>query len=123
MYENFRNKKVLSVEDDQTNQKYAECNLNKINVGVFTASDGEKALDLIKQHTFDLILMDIYMPNMNGVQCIKKIRHDLLIDTPIIVLTAGIMELHEDILPLINGYLLKPYKPKELMDMATKCLK
>ena len=123
MYEVLRNKNVLSVEDNLTNQRYAECNLRKLNINFYTASDGIEALTLLKEHKFDLILMDLYLPNMNGVHCIKTIRYDLSINTPIIVLTAGLMELHQEILPLISGYLLKPYTQKELIDLAVKCLK
>lgn len=122
MYELLKNKKILSVEDNPDSQKYAECNLVKLNVNLFMASNGTEAIELLEKETFDIILMDLYMPYMNGVECIKKIRNEMKIDTPIIVMTAGLLELHSEIEPYINGSITKPYRKTELLDLMMKSL-
>lgn len=123
MYEVLKDKKILSVEDCSDIQKYVECNLVKMNVNFFMCSNGDEAIELLNKNTFDIILMDLYMPQMNGIQCIKKIRNELLLHTPIIVLTGGMLEFHQEILPLIQGSLLKPFKKTDLLDMMLKVMK
>lgn len=123
MYKFLEHSKILSVEDNADIQKYNECSLVKLNVNLFLASDGIEAIELLKKEHFDIILMDLYMPNMNGVHCIKTIRNELKLDTPIIVLTAGLIDLHSEIYPLINGHLLKPYKKADLVNIIEQNLK
>lgn len=122
MYEFLEHKKILIVEDNPDNQKYAECSLIKLNVNLFLASNGNEAIEILKKENFDLILMDLYMPEMNGIQCIKKIRHEMYISTPIIIITAALIDLHSDIEPLINGVLTKPYKKIELLNLINRLI-
>lgn len=72
MYDLLKYKKILSVEDNPDSQKYAECNLVKVNVNLFMAQNGCEAIEILKKEDIDIILMDLYMPEMNGVECIKK---------------------------------------------------
>jgi len=123
MYKFLENSKILSVEDNPDIQKYNECSLVKLNVNLFLASDGMEAIEILKREPIDIILMDLYMPNMNGIRCIKMIRNELNLYTPIIVLTAGLIDLHSEIYPMINGFLLKPYKYTELLNLIEKNLK
>jgi CheY-like chemotaxis protein len=120
MYEFLEHKKILLVEDNPDSRYYAQCNLIKLNVNLFLASDGNEAIEILKKENIDLILMDLYMPEMNGIQCIKKIRYEMYISIPIIVITAGIIDFHTEIEPLINGIITKPYKRMELLELINK---
>lgn len=122
MYEFLSHKKILLVEDNPDSQYYAQCNLIKLNVNLFLAGNGNEAIEILKTEEVDIILMDLYMPEMNGIQCIKKIRHELYISTPIIVITAGMFELHQEIEPLINGIISKPYKKMELLNLINRLI-
>lgn len=122
MYDVLKYKKILSVDDNPDNQRYAECNLLKENVKFLTVSNGSEALDILNKEKVDIILMDLYMPQMNGVECIKKIRNELNLKTPIIVITAGLIDLHNEISPLINGSLEKPYRKTQLLNIIIKTL-
>lgn len=123
MYDILKDKKILSVEDCSDIQKYMECSLVKMNVNFFMCSNGDEAIDLLNKNTFDIILMDLYIPQMNGIECIKKIRNELYLPTPIIVLTGTMIEFHQEILPLIQGSLLKPFKKGDLLDMMLRVIK
>lgn len=123
MYDLLKYKKILSVEDNPDSQKYAECSLVKIGINLFMASNGNEAIEILKKEPIDIILMDLYMPQMNGIECIKTIRNELKLNTPIIVMTAGLIDLHPDIEFLIDGDIVKPYKKTELLDLMIKLLK
>lgn len=123
MYDLLKYKKILSVEDNPDSQKYAECSLVKVGINLFMASNGTEAIEILKNQEIDIILMDLYMPQMNGIECVKKIRHELNLTTPIIVMTAGLIDLHPDIEDLIDGNLEKPYRKTELLDLMIKLLK
>ncbi|QSX67845.1 MAG: response regulator [Dolichospermum sp. DET69] len=85
---------------------------------ILVARDGQEAIDLAKTHQPDLILMDIQMPGMDGLEAIRQIRFDSnLIDTPIIALTALAMTGDRDrcLEAGANDYLTKPVKLKQLV--------
>ena len=122
MYEILANKKILSVENNPDEQKYAACSLIKLNVNFFMCHDGCEAIDIIKKNNIDLILMELYLPNMNGIHCIKTLRNEMGVTIPIIVKTDALIELHQEIIPLVNGIILKPYNKKDLLDLVVKVL-
>ncbi len=114
--------RILLVEDRVNNQKLATEILHNAGHQVTLANDGVEALDILAQHSFDLVLMDLNMPKMNGYETIRHIRNpedswggDSQV--PIVVVTATIMtDTEETCNELnINGYLLKPYRPGELL--------
>ena len=84
--------KILLVEDQFINQKLMKNVLEKGGYEVTTASDGETALDLLSKNKFDIILMDIQMPELNGYEVSKKFREMEKISgqrTPILAMTAN----------------------------------
>ncbi|PUU89420.1 response regulator [Halanaerobium sp.] len=82
--------KILIVEDNEINQQIVLELLNKVNAQVRLAGNGKEAVSLVKEQKFDLVLMDVQMPEMDGYQATKKIRQDLnLPDLPIIAMTAN----------------------------------
>lgn len=108
--------KLLLVEDERDLSKAIKEILVYSKYEVDTAFDGLEALDYVDQYSYDLIIMDVMMPKMNGIQSLKKIR-ERHIDTPVIMLTAK-SELDDKVEGLDSGaddYLTKPFQVKELL--------
>ena len=107
----FDNKKILVVEDNKLNQKITCKILEKKNIFCDIANNGKEAIDLASKNKYDVILMDIHMPIMDGIEATKNIRNSED-DTPIIALTAvSISEELKDFLKYgFNDIIPKPYK-------------
>ena len=109
---------VLLVEDNLLNQRLAQKALEKKGMLVTTANHGQAALDLMESKIFDVILMDINVPIVDGMTTSEHIRNlkDVKSSTPIILVTATKYEqVSEEIDRLsLNGHLGKPFKPTEL---------
>lgn len=89
--------KILLVEDNLLNQRIVLFSLKKFNHEVTIANNGQEAVDKFKENKFDVILMDIMMPVMDGLEATVKIReieeiHKPEKRTPIIALTANTMD-------------------------------
>jgi signal transduction histidine kinase/CheY-like chemotaxis protein len=106
---------VLVVEDNKINQVVTAKILKKNNYCCTLADDGFQALKLLEHQSFDVILMDINMPLINGFETSKRIRYRG-IDTPIVALTAFDKEeiIEEAIAAGINDIMAKPFDPLEL---------
>lgn len=84
---------VLFVDDNTTNRQIGHAFLEKVNCNITEAVDGQEAVDWMKRKTFDLVLMDIQMPVMNGVEATRYIKENHPeIQTPIVALTAFILK-------------------------------
>ncbi|MEN8906917.1 MAG: response regulator, partial [Clostridiales bacterium] len=121
----FNGEKILLVEDNYINQKMMIELLSSINLEVFCAENGLKALDCIKNNEFNLIIMDLHMPKMDGYEVTKRIRNDNKYENiPIIALTADNIEgTKERILKSgMNSYLTKPIDPSLLIEILVKFL-
>ncbi len=109
---------ILVVEDNLMNQKYVSNLLNKWNITYTLASDGKKAVEEAKKQPFDLILMDIQMPIMDGYQAAVAIRstNNPNQHVPIVALTASAMPDHKNTALTVgmNDFLTKPFEPKQL---------
>ena len=110
---------ILLVEDIPTNQKVAASILKKIGLSVVIANDGLEAIELWKQHEFDLIFMDCLMPNMDGFEATQNIREQEAEGQriPIIALTATVIESekHRCLQVGMDAVLPKPFKVHELI--------
>jgi CheY-like chemotaxis protein len=111
--------RVLLVEDNIVNQKLAVALLEKRGHRVRVAADGLAALDLMGRETFDLILMDVQMPGMNGFQVTGAIREREAAcggHIPIVALTAHAMQRDREkcLAAGMDDYLAKPIRPVEL---------
>jgi len=126
--EESRQNLILLVEDSEMNTKLASVYLNKMGYQVEIASNGKEAVSMVSQKNYDLILMDIQMPVMNGIDATKIIRsgEDLKIDNkvPIIALTANAMSQDRKLCmdAGMNDYLSKPFKPEDLQSILEKYL-
>ncbi|WP_052452443.1 response regulator [Noviherbaspirillum autotrophicum] len=108
---------ILLVEDNEVNRKFALTVLQKAGHRVAAVTNGKDAVDLLESARFDLILMDVQMPVMDGLEAARRIRA-LGIDTPMIALTAHAMAGYRDIVIAagMNDYLAKPIRGRALLD-------
>ena len=119
--------KFLVVDDSPTMRRIV-CNaLRDIGYSeVVEAEDGNDALDKIDAHTFEFIITDWNMPNMNGLDLTKSIRdHDQIGEIPILMITTRGMQ--EDVIAAmqarVNNYIVKPYTAKILREKIDMILK
>lgn len=111
---------VLLVEDNLINQKLALRLLDKLNAKCELASNGQEAVAKVRHRRFDIVLMDIMMPVMDGVQATHAIREferlNELPQTPIIALTANAMKGDQEryLADGMQGYVTKPINVQRL---------
>ena len=108
--------KILVVDDEEPIRRLLRKELRRKGFSVETASDGQEALELLKDNIFDVILLDIVMPGMNGIVVMKKLQHDPA--SPVIIVLTGKATVETAVDAMKNGaydYLTKPYKLDELV--------
>ena len=84
----LNNINILIVEDNLINQMLVKHALSKLNTVADIAETGTQALELMKTKSYDIILMDIFMPELDGYQTTEIIRNELKLNIPIIAMTA-----------------------------------
>jgi len=116
------NLKVLLVDDKKVNLIVAKTMLLSFGCRVTTANDGIDAIEKFKIDKFDLVLMDIQMPKLDGVQATQQIKAEHSITPPIIALTANAMEGDKEkyLVQGFDDYLAKPIEMDGLRDMLLK---
>ncbi len=109
--------KLLLVEDNELNRLVATSILNDYGAVITEAVNGKEALQKLNKDAYDLILMDLSMPIMNGYEATLAIRNKLRIKTPIIALTANAIrgDRKKCMEAGMNNYLSKPFKEQELV--------
>ena len=115
--------KILLVEDVEVNQRVALKLLHKLGVQTRLADNGQEALDITKEEHFDLILMDLQMPVLDGLEATKKLRqYD--VSTPIIALTAnaGENDRAHCLACGMNDFLTKPIRRHALQEVFQRYL-
>lgn len=110
--------RVLIVDDNKLNLLVADKILSKENFDCTTIDNGFDAIELVRKNEYDVILMDINMPKLNGIGTTKRIR-EFDTKTPIIALTAvDVTQLNKQIIQAgLNDYILKPYNKNHLLEM------
>lgn len=108
--------RILLVEDDPTTSRSIELMLTHANLNVYATDLGEEGIDLAKLYDYDLILLDLNLPDMNGLEVLRQLRL-ARIDTPILILTGA-----DDTENKIKGfgfgaddYMTKPFHREELV--------
>jgi PAS domain S-box-containing protein len=116
----FRGARVLVVEDNEMNRQVVREFLLSEGIMVVVAENGQKALDTLAQESFDLILMDVRMPEMDGLEATRRIREaePLKRRTPIIAMTAhALAQAREECLAAgMDGYLTKPIEKERFLE-------
>ena len=119
----FSNLSVLVAEDNDINQVVAKSLLEDLGLKVVLANNGKQAVELAHNQDFDLILMDLHMPEMNGSEAAFALRQ-ANITIPIIAFTAAVVveEIDKALASGMDGYLTKPVNRSELYATLTKYL-
>ena len=115
---------ILVVEDNPMNQLLIKTIFENEGFNFIISNNGLEAINTLKEKSFNLILMDLMMPVMNGYEASSIIRNELNLDIPIIAITADVTSKIQDkcIQAGMNDYISKPYKIEELISITRKHL-
>jgi len=113
---------ILLVEDNKMNRMVIQNSMHYFNCAVTEAENGIEALELLKRQSFDIILMDIQMPEMDGIEATKIIRNEYKLNTPIIALTANAFksEIENCKNAGMDDYVTKPFDEFVLIETIAK---
>src|SRR5215470_16928961 len=116
--------RVLVVDDEESIREFLEIMLRKEGYEVTVAEDGQKALDVIKKKSFDLVISDLQMPNMTGIELLKAVK-DQYPDTLFMMITAfGTTETAVEAMKLgAYDYITKPFKIDEVRIIIQNALR
>ena len=110
--------RILVVDDDRSTRHLIRLQLRGAGYTVETAADGAAALDHVRRKKFDLVLLDVWMPGMDGLEVLARLR-DEPSQPKVVVMTAD--ENSETFLRAIQGhayrYVTKPVEPKQLLEL------
>jgi CheY-like chemotaxis protein len=122
---NLKYNKVLVVEDNNINQLVVKYTLQKLGISIDIAVDGIEAIEKINTNNYDLILMDIQLPEMSGYDVTSYIRNQMKNSIPIIAMTAlAINGEDEKCIEFgMNGYVSKPFTVESLYNAINKVYK
>jgi DNA-binding response OmpR family regulator len=118
--------KILVVDDDRVIQQLLVVNLELEGYEVDVASDGEQALERVRDGRPELVILDIMMPKLDGWEVCRRIKQDPDVkDTPIIFLSARAqdMDVRRGYATGVDAYLTKPFDPVELLDLVERVLR
>ena len=122
----FKDARILLVEDNEVNQQIALYLLNRANIEVDICNNGEESLLQVQLRPYDLVLMDIQMPVMDGLEATRQIRSfgAHYTDLPIIAMTAHATQAHrqESFEAGMNEHITKPIEPIELYRVLARYL-
>jgi two-component system sensor histidine kinase/response regulator len=115
---------ILLAEDNKINQKLVKAMLAKACHKVDIVENGRDAVEKVKQIPYDLVLMDVQMPEMDGLQAAQLIRQEGFYHLPIIALTANAFEKDKEkcLKSGMSQFMTKPLKQAELLGTIAKCL-
>ena len=118
---------MLIVEDNNVNQLIATKFLEKWGASVSIAENGLEGVEMVKNNQYDVVLMDLQMPEMDGFEAtrnIRKMKGSYYEELPILALTAAAMvEVREQVLSAgMNDYISKPFNPNELFSKINRHL-
>ena len=116
--------RILIVEDEEMIRELMHITLSQGGHDVATASNGETALDLLKRTRFNLVLMDIQMPRMSGLDVLKTMGRMGRAMPPVLMVTANrnLEAINEAMQLGCAGYVAKPFQPAELRARVAKAL-
>lgn len=120
----FKNIKALVAEDNATNQTLLKYTLGQWNLDYDLAESGVQAIELIQKNKYDIVLMDIQMPVMDGYEAARRIRKNINTVVPIVAMTAHVLPTEKEkcIKAGMNDYISKPLKEAELLGLLKKYL-
>ncbi len=126
LVESYKGKRVLIVDDNKLNIKVAKKAIENFGFIIDEATDGIECLEKVKNNPrYDLILMDIMMPNMSGETCLKKLKEDETFDTPVVALTADAIAGSKEkyISEGFKDYIQKPFSREQIKEKLSNIFK
>lgn len=116
---------ILVVDDDEKALRVIEALLTPHGYEVITAQDGGEAITTMTSTKPDLVLMDVFMPNMDGYTALGAIKKDIATrEVPVVMVTAIDQQLNKILAEKLGaaGYVTKPFKSPELLDIIDRLL-
>lgn len=116
-------RKALVVEDEAATRVLLEQLLRSLDCDVDLAVDGEEALDRLRSHSYDVILLDIILPKMSGIEVMETLRRDQPSALGCIIVVTG-LDVGEirSLFPAVHETLSKPVLPSRLREAVRSCL-
>ena len=119
-------KRILLVDDQPLNRRVARLFLDPEGFEILEAENGYQALEQLSRHAFDLVLLDVHMPMLDGIETLKRIRatDEPWKDVPVVALTANAMSGDREryLAEGMSGYLSKPIEQRDLLAEITRQL-
>ena len=118
--------KILIVDDEKDILEFLSYNLQKEGFEIFTASNGSTALKIAKKEVPNLIILDVMMPEMDGIETCEKIREIEALDSTLILFLTARSEEYSELAGFSAGaddYVTKPIKPKLLISRVNALLR
>ena len=119
-------KRILAVDDSATMRQLVRMTLTRAGYEVVEAEDGAKGLQKATGETFDMVLSDINMPNMNGMDLLRNLRQMAQYKfTPIVLVTteSQLEKKQEGERAGATGWIVKPFEPEQLLAVIAKVLR
>ena len=116
---------ILAVDDDEKALRIIEALLTPYGYEVITAHDGGEAITTMTSTKPDLVLMDVFMPQVDGYTALGAIKNDAATrEVPVVMVTAADQELNKKLAEKLGaaGYITKPFKSPELLDAISRLL-
>ncbi len=116
--------RILHVDDVPETLEATKINLHRLGYEVVSACSANEALALVEEQPFDVALIDIFMPGMNGIELLRKLRESQP-DLATIMMTgaSGASELFDSVLAGCDGYLEKPCTPIDIVKLIQHVMK
>ncbi|WP_407356510.1 response regulator [Methanolobus sp. WCC5] len=113
---------ILVVEDNIENMELIAYLLRSKGYEIELAMDGKKALELADKYNFDLIILDIYLPVMNGFEVLKRLKSSLNSNTSVVAVTASVLPNNKELLFAAgcSEYLEKPFAIDDFCEMVSR---
>lgn len=120
-YGKLSNRRILVVEDDPVNQAYMKLLFQCWNVSADICKNGKEAIGYLRRKSFDIVLTDLEMPEMNGFETVEHIRNEMRSSIPVIAITANTdtVTRHRALACGMDDYILKPVNPDILFSKMT----
>jgi len=117
--------RILICEDNKLASKTLSVVLEREGFMTDSAEDGNKAIILLQEYLYDLVIIDIHLPFHSGLELIKYMRSDLKSKTPVLIVSAfSDLQMQKQAGELgIDGYIVKPFNPSDLIKKVSDILK
>jgi CheY-like chemotaxis protein len=116
-------KRILAVDDEPNIRLLMEMALGERGYAVSSVADGRQCMMAVGKEVPDLILLDLFMPGMGGIEVVSHLRHlPATRDVPILIITGSVEAEDLPVLDMVQGYLVKPFRLTSLVSAVERVL-